>query len=116
MELAKALGFLPLALDHAGAYMASRKMTFARYAKVYRKNFARIFNQQPKFGSYQERTLYTTWEISFREIERQDEGASKLLLLCSFLSNEDIWDEMLRRGLGLDEDGYVNSPTRGDHV
>lgn len=52
--------------------------------------------------------MFTTWEISFQAIKAENEAAADLLLLCSFLSNEDIWEEMLRRGQNLEEDGRLS--------
>lgn len=81
-------------------------MTLTRYIRIYAKNFDKVFSEKPRFSSY-EKTLYTTWKISFDEIQSQNKAASELLQLCSFLSNEDIWEEMLRHGQGLDDDGNV---------
>lgn len=82
-------------------------MTLARYTRIHVKNFDKVFSEKPRFSSYQ-KTLYTTWRISFDEIQSQNKAASELLQLCSFLSNEDIWEEMLRHGQGLDDDGNVD--------
>ncbi|KAL7272721.1 hypothetical protein RUND412_004453 [Rhizina undulata] len=40
-------------------------------------------------------SVYTTWELSFRELCHD---AQLLLQLCAFLSNEDIPEELFRRG------------------
>lgn len=109
-EIVKKLGYLPLAIDQAGAYVAARGMPLQRYMKVYEKNFRRIFGERPQspVWTYRDQTVFTTWEISFEEIKAKNEEAAELLLLCSFLHNEDIWEEMLRRGQGLEEDGRFN--------
>lgn len=39
---------------------------------------------------YGERTLVTTWEISFEAIQKEGHQAAELLLLCSFSSNKNI--------------------------
>ena len=43
--------------------------------------------------------MVTTWEISFEAIQAEDPRAARLLLLCSFLNNEDIDADFLSRGL-----------------
>ncbi|KAF8252047.1 hypothetical protein K440DRAFT_658315 [Wilcoxina mikolae CBS 423.85] len=102
-ELAKKLDYFPLALDQAGSYMAIRNMLPGKYLKIYENNFARVFQERSHDSPYPN-SVFTTWNISFEAIKTQSPKAAELLLLCSFLSNEDIWDGMLRRGLGLRED------------
>lgn len=106
-EIAKTLGYLPLAIGQAGSYVAARQMSLSRYMKIYENNFSNIFRTVPggPAWSYRDRTVFTTWEISFREIEAKSKASAELLLLCSFLHNEDIWEEMLRRGQRLGKDG-----------
>lgn len=86
-------------------------MSLQRYLEVYEKNFGSIFGEKPAgpVWSYRDQTVFTTWEISFQKIESENKEAAELLLLCSFLHNEDIWEEMLRRGQNLGEDGRLNS-------
>ena len=40
---------------------------------------------------YPDRSVWTTWTISFNVIREQDKAASNLLLLWSFLDNKDLW-------------------------
>lgn len=106
-EIAKTLGYLPLAISQAGSYVSARQMTLSQYMKIYKNNFRNIFRGVPggPVWSYRDRTVFTTWEISFKEIEAKNKKSAELLLLCSFLHNEDIWEEMLRRGQELEKDG-----------
>lgn len=106
-EIAKTLGYLPLAIGQAGSYVAARQMTLPQYMKIYKSNFRNIFGKVPggPVWSDRERTVFTTWEISFQEIEAKNKKSAELLLLCSFLHNEDIWEEMLRHGLKHEKDG-----------
>lgn len=53
--------------------------------------------------------MATTWEISFKAIKTDNKASAELLLLCSFLHNEDITEEMLRRGKELDNEGKSDS-------
>lgn len=106
-EIAKTLGYLPLAIDQAGSYVATRQMSLPRYKEVYKRNFRNIFTSVPRSPgwSYRDQTVFTTWEISFQEIEGNNKESAELLLLCSFLHNEDIWEKMLLRGQKLEMDG-----------
>lgn len=51
------------------------------------------------------RSIYASWEISFDAIRRERPEAAELLLLCGFLTNNDIFETMLLRGLKHASDG-----------
>lgn len=105
----KKLGYLPLAIDQAGAYIATREIPLQTYLGLYEGNFRRIFGERPNpLWSYRDQTVFTTWEISFQAIEEKNKESAELLSLCSFLHNEDIWEEMLRRGQRLTKNGMLN--------
>ncbi|KAL7272771.1 hypothetical protein RUND412_004405 [Rhizina undulata] len=96
-KIVKALGELPLALDQAGAHISSIQMSFSDYRKIIEKSIRAGLNKQvPQYGlpSYKA-SVFTTWKLSFQEL---DDNARRLLHLCAFLSNEDIPDELFRRG------------------
>ena len=40
---------------------------------------------------YPDRSIWTTWAISYNTIREKDESAANLLLLWSFLDNKDLW-------------------------
>lgn len=46
-----------------------------------------------------EETVFSTWELSFREIQSRDSNAAEIMTLCSFLSSVEIQPELLERGL-----------------
>jgi len=52
-----------------------------------------------------DKSVFATWEISFRAIQETSPKAADLLLVCGFFDHEDIPEELLRRGLGLEEHG-----------
>jgi len=49
---------------------------------------------------YEERTLYSTWNVSFKQIRDQDPAAAELLKLMAYLDNQDLWYELFHRGVG----------------
>jgi hypothetical protein len=48
---------------------------------------------------YEERTLYSTWNVSFEQIRNQDAAAAELLRLMSYLGNQDLWYELFLAGV-----------------
>ena len=52
-----------------------------------------------------DKSVFATWEISFRAIQQTSPKAAELLLVCGFFDHEDIQEELLRHGLKLETDG-----------
>ncbi|KAL7276091.1 hypothetical protein RUND412_000939 [Rhizina undulata] len=96
-EIVEVLGQLPLALDQAGAYISYLRISFSVYRERIRKGLKDLFNKKlpGRDLSSAKASILTTWELSFQELS---EDARHLLHLCSFLSNEDIPEELFRRG------------------
>jgi tetratricopeptide (TPR) repeat protein/tRNA A-37 threonylcarbamoyl transferase component Bud32 len=95
-ELCEELGRLPLALEEAAAYLEATGRTIASYLPLLRRHQRRVLLQPPT--SDQPGILRTTWELSFRQVERESPHASDLLTLCAFLAPDDIPLELLHRG------------------
>jgi len=77
---------------------------FGEVLKTFEKQFARISKEKPTVWSYGDKTVYTTWTISLDAIRSKEPKLAEFFMLFSFFSNEDISEEILRRGLGLEED------------
>lgn len=95
-ELAQELGYLPLALEQAAAYMAERSVSVARYLDLYRERRAEVLGRG-KAADYRE-TVATTWDISFQAVAAEMPAAGQLLNLCAFLAPDDIPLDLLRPG------------------
>ena len=55
-----------------------------------------------KLPDYPARTLFTTWNLSFEQIQRENMNAAWLLKFFAYLDNRDIWYDLLR-GAGKDK-------------
>ncbi|KAL7274744.1 hypothetical protein RUND412_002352 [Rhizina undulata] len=96
-EIVQELGQLPLALDQAAAYISSLQISFSDYRQKLKKGLKAGFDTElpePGLPSYKTSVL-TTWKLSFEELS---DDARQLFHLCAFLNNEDIPDELFRRG------------------
>ncbi|KAI1739644.1 hypothetical protein F4680DRAFT_131809 [Xylaria scruposa] len=94
--LVKELDGLPLALASAGAYMRRALIGFADYLRLYKESWARLHTSTPSLGSYRDRTLCSTWELSYTQIQNQYPLAAHLLRWWAYFDNEDIWFELLQ--------------------
>ena len=99
MELADELDGLPLALATAGAYLEETATTFSDYLRLYRESWLKLQKTSPELSSYEDRALYSTWQLSLDHIKQQNELSAKLLQLWAYFSNQDLWFELLRHGM-----------------
>ena len=102
--IAQELGYLPLALDQAGACIHMAQYSLDRYLKAYHTNASYLLSKGWK-GGKQDRSVFATWEISFNAIQKNNPNAAKLLLICGFLNNENICEELLKRGMKVETHG-----------
>lgn len=95
-KIAEKLGYLPLALDQAGGYISAMQLPLDRYLPLYEKSYKRVTstNNPGLAKRYRNDTLFTTWKISFDSLPKL---ASELLLLCAFLADQDVVEEVLER-------------------
>ena len=99
-ELAKQLGYLPLALEQASAYITAKQVRFQDYLASYRVQHLRLLNKSlPRIGDYPE-SVATTWIINFQEIEKAP-GSADLLRLSAFLDADHIPLELIAKGATL---------------
>jgi hypothetical protein len=87
IELAKELDGLPLALATAGAYLDQTLRSVSDYLRLYKESRARLMETSPELSSYEDRTLYSTWQISFDNIKHQKPLSANLLRLWAYFDN-----------------------------
>ncbi|KAM3533698.1 hypothetical protein MY4038_003013 [Beauveria bassiana] len=96
-ELAKLLDGLPLALASAGAYLKGLTTSCAQYIDLYKQEWSDL-HQRPQGLLSEDKTLFSTWNVSYEFIKAKDENAAKLLHLWSYFDNNDLWYELLKDG------------------
>jgi hypothetical protein len=77
--LAKELGYLPLALEQAAAYIAETGASFASYLAAFKNQRLKVLEKNgPVLGNeereQQKRTVATTWAVNFADVERHSCG------------------------------------------
>jgi hypothetical protein len=97
-EIAELLGFLPLALEQAGAYVHETRIGLAAYLERLRR-FPSVTLEK---GQARDRdpadTLTTTWRVSLDRV-RPAPGAVALLEVCAFLGSEEVPRELFAQPL-----------------
>lgn len=97
-DLVEQLDGLPLALATAGAYLSQVSISLKDYLCHYRNSWLRVQQTTPDLLSYEDRALYTIWDLSLQHIQKQDKSAEKLLQLWAYFDNQDLWFELLAAG------------------
>jgi tetratricopeptide (TPR) repeat protein len=93
-KLAATLGGLPLALEQAGAYVASTgTVTLVGYVELFATRAPELLKRgQPL--SYQH-TVATTWSLALQHLRDTETAAVDLLTLASFLAPDDLPQPLL---------------------
>jgi tetratricopeptide (TPR) repeat protein len=96
-QLAAELGYLPLALEQAAAYITAKTARFQDYLASYQQQRLALLNKaQPKTGEYPA-SVAKTWALNFQEVEKEPVAAD-ILRVSAFLSPDAIPLELLSSG------------------
>jgi len=86
-ELAKKMGYLPLALSQTGAYMKINKSNYKNYLELYNTYHLNLLTDDDP----DRKTIATTWQISFDKINNK--APKQLLNLCAFFAPDNIYKQ-----------------------
>jgi tetratricopeptide (TPR) repeat protein len=92
VTLARELGFLPLALEQAGAYIAERRLTFAAYLEEWHSRHDQVLTWFDPRVSHYPASVAVTWQTSF---DRLSASARRLLERLAWLGPEPIPETLL---------------------
>ena len=97
-ELSLMLGYLPLALEQAGAYVKETSCSITDYVASFRRRSDQLLRVSvPATGRY-EATVHSTWSINFDEVERASPGSADILRIVAFLAPDVIPEQLLIEG------------------
>jgi tetratricopeptide (TPR) repeat protein len=95
---------LPLALATAGAYLEHVTDSFAEYLRLYEASWADLQTTSPTLSSYEDRSLYTTWQVTFDLIRKQNAASAQLLKLWAYFDKQDVWFELIQHARSADDE------------
>jgi tetratricopeptide (TPR) repeat protein len=118
-KLVERLDGLPLALATAGTYLNQTACSFGGYLDLYNGSWNDLGQYSDGLLDYEDRTLYSTWNLSLQQVRSQDPEATELLRLMAYLDNQDVWYELFQAGvedLGLWWSDVVKNKIRFDRA
>ncbi len=96
-ELAAELGYLPLALEQAAAYIYTLGCVFAEYLTRYRRLGVSLLEKGKPSTDYT-KTVATTWTLSFEAVRQASPASAELLTAAAFLVPDLVPIEIFTRG------------------
>jgi tetratricopeptide (TPR) repeat protein len=86
---------LPLAIAQAGVFLQESGTGIKAYIGFCERQWSDLMKSthltDAPLQDYPERSVWTTWAISYQAIYEKHEHTAKLLLLWSFLDNKNLW-------------------------
>jgi tetratricopeptide (TPR) repeat protein len=104
--LAEVLGDLPLALEHAAAYVVDRSITMAQYLALFQVRHAELLARAKPPQDYPA-TVLSTWTVSMDIVEKESPAASDLLRFLAHLSPDAIPRDVLQLGRAVAADSLA---------
>ena len=99
-KLAERFDGLPLALATAGDYISQTADRFGDYLQMYEQSWKDLAENSDGLMEYNDRTLYSTWHLSLKQVAAQDLDAAMMFRLMGYLGNADLWYELFQKGAG----------------
>ncbi|KAF4340652.1 tetratricopeptide repeat domain protein [Fusarium beomiforme] len=103
-HLLQLLDGLPLALAQAASYLRETGIDVMTYVHIYNEQWDELMGSRDALSrpllDYEQGSVWTTWTVSFREIEHQNTDATNLLRLWAFLDNKQLWHGLLAAAAG----------------
>ncbi len=97
-EVALLLEGLPLALDQAGAYIEETGCSIVEYLQRYRQRRQPLLARRGIASGHHPASVTTTVQLAIKQLERVDQAARELLLMCAFLQPDTIPEDLFMTG------------------
>jgi tetratricopeptide (TPR) repeat protein len=119
VDILEKLAFLPLAITQASAYINKNGLSLSTYSALLQEQESEVvellsedFKDEGRYKDLQNPVI-TTWLISFKQIQRQDQQAADLLSFMACINPRNIPQSLLpmpkSRKCGIDALGLLNA-------
>ncbi len=88
--IVQAVDGLPLALEQAGAYIEEIGYDLGQYLARYQEKHKTFLEYRSELDTEEQKTVMTTWSLSFDNVEKANPAAGALLQFCAFLHPDTI--------------------------
>ncbi len=111
------LGYLPLALDQAGATIRQNICTLETYLSLYHRQRRQIMSMRSiQGGEAYKYTVYSTWEVSFKMIQKLEKPAAvdacEILQIFAFLHFQQVPANVLQKAWENPSRPRVSAPSK----
>ena len=123
-KIVERLGYHPLAITQAGAYIRKRKIALCKFLDDYRRRRKTILENTPPLTQYRKKlgeaeretslNVFTTWELTFEQLQSQvtEDGVEiRILTLFAFFDNKDISEDFFARYAGKESHTEFEKPS-----
>jgi len=95
-------------------YLRLNRSTFSfeRYFQEYEKRWNADPRRPAKLLEFEGRTLYTTWDVLYSRLEKEDPDAAKILKLLAYFDNQGIWYELFLAVINDDSPQWLREMIR----
>jgi tetratricopeptide (TPR) repeat protein len=107
--LVETLGYLPLALDQAGAYLDETRESISNYLTLYQQHRATLLHRRGGIDA-DHASVATTWTLAFERLTQSNPAALELIRLCAFLAPDAIPEEVFTKEIEEIEETPELSP------
>jgi hypothetical protein len=77
--------------------MRERNMSAATYVQHYNDKWKQLMKKEGRFPlkEYGDRSVLTTWAMSYEQVQKQSKGAARLVKLWGLLASGELWYELV---------------------
>ena len=98
-QIVQELGYLPLAIEQAAAYVREVAGDFTTFLEHYHESQRDVYEWIPQGNRPYPYSVATTWSMSFETVRKSCPQAAELLRLLSFLNPDSILIDFLKCGV-----------------
>ena len=98
-QIVQELGYLPLAIEQAAAYVREVSGNFASFLNYYHENHTAIHQWVPQGIRSYDYCVATTWSMSFNIVRQNHPQVAKLFQLLAYLNPDGVLIDFLQAGV-----------------